>query len=104
MDPITFNIRETTDKQKHSYELTKKSDIYSLGVLFWELTSGLSPFNYENRTYSDYALIKDIFEGKREKPIPNTNTKFVKLYQSKYNIYIFFFCGIHFINYMIILI
>ncbi|RIB26154.1 kinase-like domain-containing protein, partial [Gigaspora rosea] len=23
----------------------KKSDIYSLGVLFWELTSGVRPFN-----------------------------------------------------------
>jgi len=81
MDPVTFNMRETTDKQNHSYDLTRKSDIYSLGVLFWELTSGLSPFNYENRTYSDYALIKDIFEGKREKPVLNTNAKFVKLYQ-----------------------
>ncbi|GBB92337.1 hypothetical protein RclHR1_00020040 [Rhizophagus clarus] len=81
MDPIIFNMRETTDKQSLSYDLTKKSDIYSLGVLFWELTSGLSPFNFENRTYSDYALIKDILEGKREKPIPNTNAKFVEIYQ-----------------------
>jgi serine/threonine protein kinase len=105
MDPIIFNMRETTDKQNLSYELTKKSDIYSLGVLFWELTSGLSPFNFENGTYSDYALIKDILEGKRENPVPNTNAKFIKLYQSKYNIYIY---GIHLskkiINYMIILI
>ncbi|CAB5349485.1 unnamed protein product [Rhizophagus irregularis] len=81
MDPIIFNMRETTDKQNLSYELTKKSDIYSLGVLFWELTSGLSPFNFENGTYSDYALIKDILEGKRENPVPNTNAKFIKLYQ-----------------------
>ena len=85
MDPITFNMQETTNKQNHSYDLTKMSDIYSLGVLFWELTSGLSPFDFENRTYSDYALIKKIFEGKREKPVPNTNVKFVELYQSKYN-------------------
>ena len=69
------------------YNLTEKSDIYSLGVLFWQLTSCLSPFNFEKR--KDHASITlDILNGLREKPIPNTNVKFNELYQSKYKIII----------------
>ncbi|CAB5359902.1 unnamed protein product [Rhizophagus irregularis] len=62
------------------YNLTKKSDIYSLGVLFWQLTSCSSPFNFETR--KDYiAITLAILNGVREKPIPNTNVKFIELYQ-----------------------
>ena len=63
-------------------ELTKKSDIYSLGVLFWELTSCTPPFDLETKNNSEYALIPAICGGKRENPIPYTNSKFVELYQS----------------------
>ena len=71
------------------YRLSRKSDIYSLRVLFWELTSGKSPFNYEmkkiNSKISKNTLMSEILNGKRETPVPNTNTKFVELYQSKYD-------------------
>ncbi len=77
---------------KTPYNLTKKSDIYSLGVLFWQLTScGSYPYNYfKEKTGSDvnladYSLMIKIINGKRETPIPNTNSEFVKLYQSKCN-------------------
>ena len=85
MDPKTFN-REIVDG-KRLYKLSKKSDVYSLGVLFWELTSGSSPFNFEemNSKHSKHTLMLEILKGRREKSIPNTNAKFVKLYQSKYN-------------------
>ncbi|UZO16095.1 uncharacterized protein OCT59_007490 [Rhizophagus irregularis] len=36
MDPKILN--------DHSYDLTKKSDIYSLAALFWQLTSCRPPF------------------------------------------------------------
>jgi hypothetical protein len=83
MDPITFKHRVGQDRL---YKLTKKSDIYSLGVLFWELTSGgSSPF--ENKEFKYNKILEDrIMEGERETPIPNTNPKFVRLYQSKYGI------------------
>ncbi len=84
MDPKTFNNEVTIDKETRSYELTKKSDIYSLGVLFWELTSCSPPFDFETKNNSEYALISAILNGKREKPIENTNSKFVNLYQSGY--------------------
>ncbi|PKY45942.1 kinase-like protein [Rhizophagus irregularis] len=60
-----------------SYDLTEKSDIYSLGVIFWELTSCSSPFDSLVK-----CLIKsEILKGTREKPIPNTNIEFVALYE-----------------------
>ena len=50
----------------------------------WELTSGgLLPF--ENKE-SDYVLMYNIMLGTRETSIPNTNPKYVELYQSKYNL------------------
>ena len=93
MDPKTFNIEVTMDKE---IELTKKSDIYSLGVLFWELTSCTPPFDFETKNNSEYALISAICKGKREKPIPNTNSEFVELYKSGYknfNIKNHYFCN-----------
>ncbi|GBB91628.1 hypothetical protein RclHR1_00190041 [Rhizophagus clarus] len=72
VDPKMLN-RET------SYMLNEKSDIYSLGVIFWELISRSFPFNYETRDNHDVML--EILNGKREKPIPNTNVKFIELYQ-----------------------
>ena len=43
MDPNFFNIQESD-----RIILTGKSDIYSLGVLLWELTSRSSPFDFKN--------------------------------------------------------
>ncbi|CAI2188525.1 18347_t:CDS:2, partial [Funneliformis geosporum] len=71
MDPKFF--------ENHSYDLTEKSDIYSLGVLYWELTSCSSPFNFE--TTGDNSIQVEILKGVREKLISTTNGKFVNLYQ-----------------------
>ena len=84
MDPNIFNIQGS---ENHTYDLTEKSDIYSLGVLFWELTSCSSPFNFENlESFEKERIILDILGGKRESPVPGTNSKFVELYKSKYRI------------------
>src|ERR1051325_4672492 len=61
-----------------TYDLTEKSDVYSLGVLLWELTSCSSPFNFENLENFEKELIAlDILGGRRESPVPGTNSKFV---------------------------
>ncbi|CAB4493315.1 unnamed protein product [Rhizophagus irregularis] len=74
MDPKCFETR--------SYCITEKSDVYSLGVLFWELTSRGSPFNFDTKLRDEIpSVIINILNGVREKPIPDTNAKFVKLYE-----------------------
>jgi len=47
------------------YKRDKKSDIYSLGVLLWELSSGKSP----STDLTTHSIIIEIFSGNREKLI-----------------------------------
>ncbi|GES96354.1 kinase-like domain-containing protein [Rhizophagus clarus] len=57
-----------------------KAYIYSLGVLFWQLTSCTSPFSFETR--KDYISITlAILNDAREIPVSNTNVKYNELYQ-----------------------
>jgi hypothetical protein len=59
------------------YKKNKESDIYSLGVLFWEISSGRFPFSDCLR-----CLLKDhIKDGNREEPIEGTPPEYQKLYQ-----------------------
>ncbi len=43
MDPKSF-------MDKH-YKLNKKSDIYSIGILMWQISSGQQPFYVESSCY-----------------------------------------------------
>src|SRR6266542_661122 len=63
--------------ENESYVIDKKSDIYSLGVLLWEITSGYPPF----LNTSIYALITKIVSGFREQPIADTPPAYIRLYQ-----------------------
>ncbi|GES73518.1 kinase-like domain-containing protein [Rhizophagus clarus] len=46
--------------------------ILKFAVIFWELTSHLSPFNYETRN-DHTSLMLDTIDGLREEPVQNTN-------------------------------
>ena len=63
------------------YSLNKKSDVYSIGVLLWEISSCRSPFEDQ---YNKFGLVNQILQGLRETPIPNTPKDYEKLYTGKY--------------------
>ena len=66
----------------HLYVINTKSDIYSIGVLFWQLSSGRRPFYAENEQY-DASLAMEIKNGKREDIIENTPVEYSNLYTGK---------------------
>src|ERR1051326_6063485 len=75
IDPKSFN-------ESIQYSLNKKSDVYSIGTLLWEISSGQPPFKDE--FYISLAL--RILAGLREKVIPGTPEDYVKIYTDKYNL------------------
>ncbi len=75
--------------QDKNYKLNKKSDVYSIGVLMWQISSGYRPFYAETRY--DISLILDIIKGKREEIIDGTPTEYSDLYQGKSKSIIFIF-------------
>lgn len=60
-----------------NFKRNEKSDIYSLGVLFWELTSGIPPF----KNYHFAFQIQAIFRNEREKVISGTPSEYANLYK-----------------------
>ncbi|PKK57832.1 kinase-like protein, partial [Rhizophagus irregularis] len=43
-DPRGFDIEGISSDALEKYESNEKSNVYSVGVLFWELSSGKKPF------------------------------------------------------------
>ena|SRR5437763_892288 len=63
---------------KGSYKENEKSDVYSVGMLLWEISSGRKPFeDYDSRQIPVLLL-----EGKRETPIPGTPIDYINIYTS----------------------
>jgi serine/threonine protein kinase len=66
----------------------KKSDVYSVGVLLWEISSGQKPFESYDAPYRKPRLVLEILDGKREAPISNTPIDYVNIYTSIFIYYI----------------
>ena len=83
VDPKSFSRQRNNNNQTQVYLLNEKSDVYSIGVLLWEISSGKLPFC--NEPY-DFGLVTEILQGYRETPIPNTPEDYVKIYTGKYSL------------------
>ncbi|UZO10016.1 uncharacterized protein OCT59_001614 [Rhizophagus irregularis] len=73
IEPLCFN--------KTYYKKDKKSDIYSLGVLLWEISSGHPPFSGCSQDLVNHYIQND----EREKPIEGTPPKYQELYEKCWN-------------------
>jgi len=68
---------------KQPFKLNKESDVYSVGVLLWEISSGEPPFYTKNEPY-DINLAIAISRGLRETIVPDTPVGYSDLYKGKY--------------------
>jgi serine/threonine protein kinase len=78
IDPKRFD-RQNNPTQEYTLNEKEKSDVYSVGVLLWEISSGKPPFYNENKGY-DIVLVSQISQGLRETPIPNSPKDYVNIY------------------------
>ena len=77
VDPKCFN----NDKdQSENYEPNEKSDVYSIGVLLWQVSSGRQPFR---ETDYDARLSLEIANDKREEIIDGTPIEYSNLYKGE---------------------
>ena len=79
VDPKKFSGRRRNRNSTQIFSLNEKSDIYSVGVLFWEISSGHPPFYSEGEQY-DIDLVLEISQGLREEPVPDTPGDYVEIY------------------------
>jgi hypothetical protein len=75
------------------YSLNKKSDVYSVGMLLWEISSGHPPFKDESY---DISLVLQILQGYRETIVPDTPPDYSNIYTGKHNNL--------FVNYIVVII
>ncbi|PKC66514.1 HCP-like protein [Rhizophagus irregularis] len=79
LDPKILNNVYTMKCESQLCKMNFKSDIYSIGVLFWLLSSGRRPF-YDKGTQCDISLAMDIVNGKREEIIKGTPVEYSDIY------------------------
>ena len=77
VDPKSLS---NSENQGQNYRLNKKSDVYSIGVLIWQISSGQKPF--KGKDY-DVILAIAIYHGLREEIIEGTPDEYSNLYIGK---------------------
>jgi hypothetical protein len=75
IDPQHFQGKVICNRNYHYYKGQEKSDVYSVGVLMWEISSGKKPYAfYQGQELMSY--------GKREVSIPYTPIDYINIYKS----------------------
>ncbi|GES75021.1 kinase-like domain-containing protein [Rhizophagus clarus] len=80
IDPQHFKKKASNDTTGYKYKPNKKSDVYSVGVLLWEISSGKKPFESYDDHYQRLALLFEIPDGKRETPVPGAPNNYINIY------------------------
>src|SRR5438128_2639034 len=70
-DPLCFKA------EQEPYRRTKKSDIFSLGVILWEISSGKIPCEGLTESLQVFLYRR---AGKRDPPFPETSQEYIDLY------------------------
>ncbi|KAF0408045.1 kinase-like protein [Gigaspora margarita] len=77
---IDFGIYAFSDPnylENSKFKREKPSDIYSLSMLFWEISSGIPPFN---KMSNPEIVLHVVSKKQRENPVDGTPMDFIKLY------------------------
>ncbi|CAI2169504.1 18939_t:CDS:2 [Funneliformis geosporum] len=75
-------LKNISNKNKGQlYLLNPKSDVYSIGVLLWQISSRHKPFYSKSEGYNA-SLIMDIIKERREKIIKGTSIEYSDLYKA----------------------
>ena len=82
LDPKSFNNQVNDINKTQKYKLNEKSDVYSVGVLMWQISSGRQPFHARDNNY-DLSLALAILNGKREEIVDGTPIGYSNLYKGK---------------------
>ncbi|GBC09434.1 hypothetical protein RclHR1_08860007 [Rhizophagus clarus] len=77
-----FNITNENLHSVEQIEKLKKCNVYSVGVLFWELASGKKPFS--DREYN-IDLAKEIAQGLRESIVEDTPKEYSDIYTKSWD-------------------
>src|SRR6185312_12729189 len=69
IDPLSF--------KDESYKRGKQSDIFSLGMILWEISSGKTPCG---GVTTNYGILLYRLNGSRDSPFPGTSKQYIDLY------------------------
>src|SRR4051812_20481396 len=83
IDPQHYQVNKN-----YNHKPNKKSDVYSVGVLLWEISSGRTPFESYSNNIQRIGLMLEILKGKREIPVYDTPSYYINIYKSNIIYYI----------------
>ncbi len=78
-----FTPAYASPEQMHGKNITTASDVYSLGVVLYELLTGEKPFHFEGRSFEEILQTVDFTEPPRPSSIENAESNNARNLKSK---------------------